>query len=56
MEHEYPAIDPASVEQTLITALNNAQVGDPHADWPQIAVAAAIAKLAIAVERSNDTE
>lgn len=52
----YQAIAPASVERTLIEALNNALAGNTHADWPRIAIAAAIAKLAIAVERSNDTE
>lgn len=52
----YEAIAPASVERTLVEALNNALAGNTHADWPRIAIAAAIAKLAIAVERSGHTE
>jgi hypothetical protein len=50
----YEQISPASVEEVLSMALNNALAGNTNAEWGQIAIAAAIAKLAIAVEESNE--
>jgi hypothetical protein len=47
----YEQIAPASVEEVLSKALSNALAGNTNAQWGQIAIAAAIAKLAIAVER-----
>lgn len=47
----YEQIAPASVEEVLSKALNNALAGNTNAPWGQIAIAASIAKLAIAVER-----
>lgn len=52
-DETYEKIDPKSVESVLGTALNNALAGNTDAPWAQIATAAAIAKLAIAVEEAG---
>ncbi|KPC75344.1 hypothetical protein ADL26_07930 [Thermoactinomyces vulgaris] len=48
---DYEQIDPVAVEKILADALNNASVGNTNGDWGQVAIAAAITKLAIAVEK-----
>jgi hypothetical protein len=52
----YEKIAPKAVEEVLLMALNHSIALDKSADWPQIATACAIAKLAIAVEESNQQE